>query len=49
MTTTRRNAEARRLLLGLRRVVHFTMVDSSPVTRPPVAEIKAGTMPKVAK
>ena len=46
MTPTRRNAEARRLL-GLRRVIHFTMSASSPDTRPPVAVIKAGTMPKV--
>jgi hypothetical protein len=46
MTPTRRSAEARRLL-GLRRAVHYTMADTSTATRPPVAVIKAGTMPKV--
>ena len=46
MTPTRRSAEARRLL-GMRRAPVFTMAVSSPATRPPVAEIKAGTTPKV--
>jgi len=48
MTPTRRSAEARRLL-GLRRAVHFTMAVPSTAVRPPVAVIKAGTTPKVAK
>lgn len=46
MTSTRRTAEARRLL-GLRRVPVFLMTVPSTVVRPPVAVIKAGTMPKV--
>ena len=37
----------RRRLLGLRRVVHFTLASAVPPTpaRPPAAVIKAGTKP----
>ena len=47
MTLTRRSAMERRRLLGLRRVVHFTMAAPSTVIRPPSIVIKAGTTPKV--
>jgi hypothetical protein len=48
MTPTARRIVTSRLL-GLRRAIHYTMSAASPDTRPPVAEIKAGTTPKVVK